>query len=29
VRGGRIAEVEVYFGRSLPHEAPPGGFVGP
>jgi hypothetical protein len=23
VRGGRITEVEVHFGRSLPHEAPP------
>jgi hypothetical protein len=29
VRDGRIVEVEVDFGRSLPHEAPPGGFVGP
>lgn len=26
VRGSRIVEVEVYFGWSLPHEAPPGGF---
>jgi len=29
VRDGRIAEVEVYFGWSLPHAAPPGGFVDP
>jgi ketosteroid isomerase-like protein len=27
VRGGKIVEVEVYFGWSLPHPAPPGGFV--
>ena len=27
VRDGRIVEVEVYFGWSLPHDAPPGGFV--
>jgi ketosteroid isomerase-like protein len=27
VRGGKILEVEVYFGWSLPHPAPPGGFV--
>ncbi len=26
---GRIKEVEVYFGWSLPHEAQPGGFVDP
>ena len=26
-RNGQIAEVEVYFGWSLPHEARPGGFV--
>lgn len=26
VRGGQIAEVEVYFGWDLPHPAPPGGF---
>jgi ketosteroid isomerase-like protein len=26
-RNGKIAEVEVYFGWSLPHEARPGGFV--
>ena len=28
VREGKIAEVEVYFGWSLPHEAPPGGSTG-
>jgi predicted dithiol-disulfide oxidoreductase (DUF899 family)/ketosteroid isomerase-like protein len=27
VRGGRIVDVEVYFGWSLPHEAKPGGFL--
>jgi ketosteroid isomerase-like protein len=27
VRGGKIVEVEAYFGWSLPHLAPPGGFV--
>ena len=27
VRDGRITEVEVYFGWSLPHEAEPGGFL--
>jgi hypothetical protein len=27
VRGNQIVEVEVYFGWSLPHEAPTGGFV--
>ena len=26
VRDGRLVEAEVYFGWSLPHEAPPGGF---
>ena len=26
---GKITEVEVYFGWSLPHEAKPGGFVDP
>lgn len=26
VREGRLVEAEVYFGWSLPHEAPPGGF---
>ena len=29
VRDGKIAEVEVYFGWSLPHPAEPGGFVDP
>jgi ketosteroid isomerase-like protein len=27
VQGAKIVEVEVYFGWSLPHRAPPGGFV--
>ena len=27
VRGGKITEVEVYFGWSIPHEAAEGGFV--
>ncbi len=27
VRGGQITEAEVYFGWSIPHEAPAGGFV--
>jgi hypothetical protein len=27
VGDGKIAEVEVYFGWSLPYEAPAGGFV--
>ncbi|HVZ99975.1 MAG TPA: nuclear transport factor 2 family protein [Caulobacterales bacterium] len=27
VRDGRVVEVEVYFGWSLPHKAKPGGFV--
>jgi ketosteroid isomerase-like protein len=27
VRGGQVVDVEVYFGWSLPHPAPPGGFV--
>ena len=27
VRNGKIVEVEVYFGWSIPHEAPLGGFV--
>ena len=26
VRGQQIVEAEVYFGWSIPHEAPPGGF---
>ena len=29
VRGQQIAEVEVYFGWSVPHPAPPGGFTNP
>ena len=29
VRNGKIVEVEVYFGWSIPHEAPVGGFVDP
>jgi ketosteroid isomerase-like protein len=29
VKGGKIAEVEVYFGWSIPHDAPAGGFVDP
>jgi ketosteroid isomerase-like protein len=27
VREGKITDVEVYFGWSIPHEAQPGGFV--
>jgi ketosteroid isomerase-like protein len=27
VRDGQIAEVEVYFGWSIPHKAEPGGFI--
>jgi len=27
IRTGKIVEAEVYFGWSLPHPAPPGGFV--
>ncbi|MFP3590259.1 nuclear transport factor 2 family protein, partial [Paraburkholderia sp. SIMBA_055] len=27
VRGGKIVEAEVYFGWSLPHDAPDGGSV--
>ena len=27
IRDGRIVEAEVYFGWSIPHEAPTGGFV--
>jgi ketosteroid isomerase-like protein len=27
IRAGQVVEVEVYFGWSLPHEAPLGGFV--
>jgi ketosteroid isomerase-like protein len=29
VRNGKIVEAEVYFGWSIPHEAPAGGFVSP
>lgn len=29
VRGGKIVEVDVYFGRSIPHDAPAGGSVDP
>ena len=29
VRDGQIVEVEVYFGWSIPHDAPAGGFVDP
>ena len=29
VRHGKLVEAEVYFGWSLPHEAPSGGFTGP
>jgi len=29
IRGHQIAEVEVYFGWSLPHPAPTGGFTNP
>jgi ketosteroid isomerase-like protein len=29
VRDGKIVEVEVYFGWSIPHEAPEGGFINP
>ncbi|MEX0733556.1 MAG: hypothetical protein WD051_02870 [Steroidobacteraceae bacterium] len=28
-RGGKVSDVEVYFGWSIPHEAPAGGFVNP
>jgi hypothetical protein len=27
LRNGKIVDVEVYFGWSIPHEAPEGGFV--
>lgn len=27
IRSGKIVEAEVYFGWSLPHDAPDGGFV--
>jgi ketosteroid isomerase-like protein len=29
MRGQQIIEAEVYFGWSLPHKAPPGGFTDP
>ena len=29
IRGQHIVDVEVYFGWSVPHEAPQGGFLGP
>ena len=29
IRDRHIVDVEVYFGWSLPHKAPPGGFVDP
>ncbi|HEV7327991.1 MAG TPA: nuclear transport factor 2 family protein [Bosea sp. (in: a-proteobacteria)] len=29
IRNGKIVEVEVYFGWSVPHPAPEGGFVEP
>ena len=29
IRSEQIVDVEVYFGWSLPHKAPPGGFVNP
>jgi ketosteroid isomerase-like protein len=29
IRNGKIVEVEVYFGWSLPHPAPEGGFIEP
>lgn len=27
IRNGKIAAVEVYFGWTIPHEAPPGSFI--
>jgi hypothetical protein len=27
IRDGKLVEAEVYFGWSLPHEAPTGGFI--
>lgn len=27
IRDGQLVEAEVYFGWSLPHKAPPGGFI--
>ena len=29
VKGGQLTDVEVYFGWSIPHEAPAGSFVEP
>jgi hypothetical protein len=29
LRNGKITEVEVDFGWSIPHEAKPGGFINP
>src|ERR1700730_6648260 len=29
VRDGKIVEAEVYFGWTIPHEAPKGGFINP
>jgi ketosteroid isomerase-like protein len=29
IRDGKIVEAEVYFGWTIPHEAPEGGFVDP
>jgi len=29
IRDGKVVEVEVYFGWSIPHEARPGGYVDP
>jgi ketosteroid isomerase-like protein len=29
IRDGKIVEAEVYFGWTIPHEAPAGGFVDP
>jgi ketosteroid isomerase-like protein len=29
IRSGKIVEAEVYFGWSIPHDAPEGGFVDP
>jgi ketosteroid isomerase-like protein len=27
VRDGKLVEAQVFFGWTLPHEAPPGGFI--
>ena len=29
IRGGQLVDVEVYFGWSVPHRAPHGGFIDP